>query len=1035
MKKEDLLEIKIKNLAETGEFGQVSLEAQPYILARLLKDEKGPVFVLCQDDKFARLINSEIAKFDLKTHHLRLPQSRYEYLEMARLLSRLSDCPQKSVVSLETFFSASLPDAFDIDYLTLRTKEVRPLSEIRQILTSLGYELEDSTCVPGIFSIKGGMLSVFPINATNPFRIEYLGNTIEKIYDFDPISGNKISSAKSVGIMPFIPKAAKSIFDLWSRFKSKPKLFWLNPELGVELLTDKELGDLHKLATVTLSVFKKRTNLDFASAPKFTHRFEELFSYLVKKQTEGFKIFIDTQFPEKVVEVQPRQQDRGETSMHLNAGFISETNKFLLLTDSELFGKIEPESARHRTRAIRDLILGLKPGDLVIHIDHGLGKFIEIKKLNIEDVEREYLFIEYAGTDRLYVPVEVADRLTKYVKVTENPPPLARLGGAEWGTVRARIKASAEKLAKELLEIYAKRAVVKRAPYLPDEEWQNALRSTFAFEETPDQKSAIEKIIADMERSETPLDTLLTADVGYGKTEVAIRAALKAIVSGRQVAFLAPTTILAEQHFVTISRRLAGFPIKIGVLSRLIPGKAQSEILKGLADGTIDIVVGTHRLLSRDVKFKNLGLLIVDEEQRFGVEQKEKLKALRTSIDVIAMTATPIPRSMYLSLSGLRDIITIKTPPENRKPIRTEIAQSSDELIKKSLAFELKRNGQVYYINNDVQTINMVAEKIKKLLKKTERKAKPRYIRGARVAVAHGQLPPDQLISTMRDFADQKIDILVCSTIIENGLDLHNVNTLIVENAPDFGLAQLHQLRGRIGRGDREAFAYFLYRSEKLKEDALKRLSILAEVTELGAGYELALRDLEIRGAGNLLGREQHGNIVAVGISLYARLLEEAVRQLKTGEKPPEFETTIDLPLPITIPVNYIKEPEERLKTYQMLGACGSLEELNDERAVLISKCGPLPANVENLFALLELKLSAQNHGIVAIAVKEIQTPYGEKKLKLYLNFHQDIKPAQTAKLYKLSNTWQLSERQAKLDLSHLGKDWFLSLQNLIKSL
>jgi len=513
---------------------------------------------------------------------------------------------------------------------------------------------------------------------------------------------------------------------------------------------------------------------------------------------------------------------------------------------------------------------GIKPGDYLVHLDHGIGKFVTFSKIyDRENWKTDYYVIEYAQGDKLYVPVGLERKLSRYIGFVE--PKISRLGSSLWQRVKKKVREETEKLAKELLEIYAKREISTRPPYLPEDEIDFQIASSFQYEETPDQIEAIEEIKKDLEK-EKPMDRLLCGDVGFGKTEVALRAMVKAIKSDYQVVMICPTTILANQHFQNFKQRLKNLPIKIAMLSRLQTKKEQKEIIQKLGTGEIDIIVGTHRLLSKDVSFKNLGLLIIDDEQRFGVRQKEKLKKIRASLDVLSLSATPIPRTLYLSLSSLRNISLIQTPPVGRLPIKTFILAFSEKIIKEAIENEIKRGGQVYYLHNRVETIKSAKKFLECLTWNVKHELK--------LGIAHGRLKEKELVRVMSDFQNKKINVLIATTIIENGLDLPNVNTLIVADATRLGLAEAYQIRGRIGRSYVQAFAYFLYPS-RLTEKAKMRLDNLKEAEELGSGYKIALKDLEIRGAGNILGKEQSGNINKVGLNLYCQILSEAIEKLK----------------------------------------------------------------------------------------------------------------------------------------------------------
>ena len=542
---------------------------------------------------------------------------------------------------------------------------------------------------------------------------------------------------------------------------------------------------------------------------------------------------------------------------------IIETDKINASPETPL-KKIIYEGASRRRELSGDLT-SLKPGDYVVHLDHGIGRFIEKRQLSV--VSGQLYVLEYAAGDKLTVPEEVSHKLSPYIGFST--PQIYRLGGNFWHKTKRKIKQDIIKTAKELLKIYAEREVAERPAYLVDDDMISEIEQSFEFTETPDQKRAMEEIMRDMEKN-TPMDRLVCGDVGFGKTEVALRAAARAAVSGRQTALIAPTTVLAWQHFQTFRSRFSKFPINISLLSRVQKPAEQKNIIKKLKSGEIDIVIATHRLLQKDIAFRNLGLLIIDEEQRFGVRQKEKLKSIGAALDVISLSATPIPRTLYFSLSGLKNISNIQTPPPNRLPIKTFVEARSKKIIKKAIQEELARDGQVYYLHNRIATIDATLNKVRAL-------SGP----DAKVAIAHARLPDAQLIEIIEDFRNKKIDILVATTIIENGLDLSNVNTLIVEDATRVGLAQAHQLRGRVGRGDRQAFAYFLHSPKKLTDVGKRRLETLKKYQNLGAGYEIAMRDLEIRGAGNILGREQHGSINKVGLNLYCQMLNEAVEELK----------------------------------------------------------------------------------------------------------------------------------------------------------
>jgi len=709
-------------------------------------------------------------------------------------------------------------------------------------------------------------------------------------------------------------------------------------------------------------------------------------------------------------------------TVHLPAGGENgEVTTLVLLTDSELFGTVKEQRYHRRRKAEHGpevVLADLVPGAHVVHIDHGVARFAGTTRIGDDEDEKEYLILEYAENDKLYVPTDHLDRVSAYVGAQDQPPSLTRLSTAEWARVKSRVKGATREMAQELLRINAARAIAEGHEHGSDTVWQQELEDSFPFIETPDQARAIVEVKTDMETTR-PMDRLICGDVGYGKTEIALRAAFKSVNDGLQVAMLVPTTVLAQQHYATFSERLSPFPVKIEVLSRFRTPKEQQEVIEGLKDGSVDIVIGTHRLLQKDVRFKNLGLAVVDEEQRFGVSHKERLKQLRQQVDVLTLSATPIPRTLNMALAGIRDLSTMDSAPEARLPVKTFVSEYSEDVIKEAILREMERGGQVFYLHNRVRTINQAAAEINKLVPQ------------ARIMVGHGQMAETELEDVMVGFANGDADILVCTTIIESGLDMPNVNTLILERADRFGLAQLYQLRGRVGRSEHRAYAYLLVpRGRRITEAADHRLQAILEASELGAGFRIAMRDLEIRGAGNILGASQSGHIQEVGLDLYTQLLNEAVRELEEEggssdgvEIPPEL-PRIELPMNARIPEDYVDHLPTRLAVYQRLAKMSDADYIPEIREELRDRFGPLPEEVENLLTLVSLRTLAADVGVESIVqgndaiVLSLRVPVGGARV-----------PLQRA----LGPSVQVGNTQMQMPLRRLGDEWLSRLTRVLE--
>jgi len=641
----------------------------------------------------------------------------------------------------------------------------------------------------------------------------------------------------------------------------------------------------------------------------------------------------------------------------LSSGFALPEQKVLVIQEHEIFGRRKriPQSVRKIKSQALDTFIELEPGDYVVHVQHGIGRFLSIKRIKAGGTERDYVELEYAGEEFVFVPIEQVNLVQRFIGNQGDSPRLDTIGGKSWEHRKSRVKKNIEELANHLIALYGKRMKARGYAFPPDGEWQIQFEASFPYEETEDQVRCIEEVKSDMEKP-LPMDRLVCGDVGYGKTEIALRAAFKAVSAGKQVAFLSPTTILTEQHFETLQERLQGFPIKIGMMSRFVLPKEQKRVLEGLANGEVDLVVGTHRILQKDVHFKDLGLMIVDEEQRFGVKDKEKLKEIKANVDCLTMTATPIPRTLHMSLLKIRDMSVLNTAPYNRKPIETFVQAYDDQVVINAIRGEVGRGGQVFYLHNRVETLDQVRLNIERLV--------PEVL----VDTAHGQMGPVELEDIMHRFINGAFHVLVATTIIENGINIPNVNTIIIDRADMYGVSQLYQLRGRVGRSGRLAYAYLLYPGERaLSELAMKRLQIISDHTELGSGFKIALKDLEVRGAGNLLGAEQSGDILSVGFDMYLRLLDEAVRRLSDEEAEVIEETYLDLEYTGFIPDGYVHESAEKMEVYKKIASVQSDTDLEAVYAEISDRFGPPPDEVQSLMSLAELRILARKLRIASL--------------------------------------------------------------------
>ena len=922
-------------------------------------------------------------------------------------------------------------------------------------LIKAGYLFEKTIAEEGTFSKQGGIINIFPINFKDPLRLEFKEERIQTIQSFDLRTKKKKEDLISINIVNALSleNVRGNLLDYFSALKN-PLLVLENPEefqdsfnfsdSGFLAKFNQKIQDFQQIIFETLPQnTKNEIKLNYQSPIFYFRNIKTLLADLTKKQKANWHIFILTQYRESLKKLFLEKKISSTHFINLKnktqiqiSGFSNKTLKTCLITDNEIFG----QAPKKKEKINQAFISKLTPGDFIVHIDYGIGKFLGMEKREIDGGVREFLILEYAEGDKLFLPAEYVDKICKYVGQAH--PKIHRLHQTSWHQVKEKVRKDAQRIAKNLLELQAQREISQGFIFSKDTLAQKELEDSFEYQETKDQLKVLQEIKQDMEGqtvnqsidsilnletnkrktnkqffSKKPMDRLICGDVGFGKTEIAIRCAHKAVCDKKQVAVLCPTTILAQQHYDTFISRINP-PVKIEVLSRFRTKKQQKKIIQKLKEGKIDIIIGTHRLLSKDVKFKDLGLVIIDEEQRFGVNQKEKLKEIRKEVDVLALSATPIPRTLYYALSGLKSISILETPPAGRKPIETQILPINDKIIARAIHFELARSGQVYFLHNRIETICAWAKKLKKL------------VPCAKIGIVHGRLPEHEIAQTMHDFDTQKINVLVCSSIIENGLDLPNANTLIVEDATKFGLADLYQLRGRIGRGLKQAYAYFFYHSKKLTGQAKKRLEALLLARELGSGFQIAHSDLEIRGAGNLLGKEQSGNINALGLNLYCRLLAHTISEIKSGKKENlALNVTIDLPFSAHIPKSFIPNQQERLRIYQNAANLYEIKDLLDFKKEIIKQKKKIPSEFENLFLVLELKILAQKAGIKNIDTKIIRKLGRKKTYRFVFEFENAIEPLKIKKLLKKNPFWSLDENLLKIDQENLKSDWLSELK------
>ena len=882
-------------------------------------------------------------------------------------------------------------------------------------LIDLGYSHgEDLYLHPGEYRRSGDTFDIFPIQSSHPYRISLAFDAVEDIVKVDKDNlSNTVEHNEPIDVFPVLYEKT----ELLNNQIPKDHLLILDDQDDIE----PALNTINLRFTSFPETQENHAHLRYLSVLKFYTLTDFLNDVRDKLQQDWSLVIVSKRLDELrgiCEEEKIPYSDTGENRKGCITLVGAETNDLLphslqnpdlqcaLLTDREIFSLKKAGKNRSVQKLALDFITSLVPGDYVVHMEHGIGHFEGMTEKQVDETPREYLELTYAEGDKLFVPVDQADKLSKFVHEEDQEPSLTRLGTNEWKKVTSKMHEETQKIAQELLDLYAKRAKSRGHKYADDTKEMKAFEEAFPYQETPGQLQAIHDIKKDME-DEHPMDRLVCGDVGFGKTEVAMRAAFKAVQGGKQVAVVAPITILAAQHFENFSKRMQDFHIRVGMLSRFRSPTQQRETLEGLRKGDVDIVIGTHRLMQPDVEFLNLGLVIVDEEQRFGVKQKERFKEMRANVDILTLTATPIPRTLNLGLHKLRDISTITTPPPGRLPIITEVRKYSDQLIKQAIQTELERGGQVYVLHNRVETIDAFADKLRELVPK------------GKFIVGHGQLNPDELEKRIASFKDGTHDVLVSSTIIENGIDLPNANTLVVNAAECFGLSQLYQLRGRVGRSKTQAHAYFLYHGQKLKDDARKRLRAIVEACELGSGFQVAMRDLEIRGAGEILGASQSGTMHTVGVSHYLRMLKAAVEDLKSGRKgdiEEEINVEILLPVQAMLPSYFIPDEQERISVYQKLAGSEDEKILKEFEQDLQAEFGTLPEPVENLFAILRLKIACRRGGVTRVKVEET----GGKQ-EVVLTLHPSVTAQEIMQILKVSSQWRISGSMLKMHYDQLA--------------
>lgn len=943
---------------------------------------------------------------------------------------------------------------------------------ITEILLEYGFEIEDFVYEPGQFSVRGGIVDVFSFANDHPFRIEFFGDEVETIRTFDPISQLSINQHEFFAVVPNVQgklteTGTGSILDfigtqstvwlssnslvkkvLTAEYEKATKIHTELPETSVKRSTPSELffhPSEWKTQLENFSVIEWGGDYDFKAdltckfsfqpQPAFNKNFEMLRDDLVNRKKAGFKNLIFSNQPKQIQRLYDIFEDIGgevefsPMNFALHEGFISNDNKVTCYTDHQIFERFHrfklKEGFRQAKQAITlKEVYNLQKGDYVTHIDHGVGQFSGLQTIDVNGKPQEAIRLIYKDNDVLYVSIHSLHRISKFTGKDGTVPKMNKLGTQAWATLKKKTKKKIKEIAFDLIQLYAKRKTQVGFAYAPDTYLQNELEASFIYEDTPDQLKATEAVKEDMEK-DTPMDRLICGDVGFGKTEIAVRAAFKAATDGKQVAILVPTTILSLQHYRSFKERLKDFPVTVDYINRFKSTKQNTETLKNLAEGKIDILVGTHKIVGKNVKFKDLGLMIIDEEQKFGVAVKDKLKTLKATVDTLTLTATPIPRTLQFSLMGARDLSIINTPPPNRQPVLTEVVQFDEEIIRDAISYETSRGGQVYFVHNRLQNIQEISGMIQRLCP------------GVRVAIGHGQMDGKALEKIMMDFIEGEYDVLLATTIIESGIDISNANTIIINQANNFGLSDLHQLRGRVGRSNKKGFCYLIApKFDMMTSEARKRLEALVQFSDLGSGFNIAMKDLDIRGAGNLLGGEQSGFISDIGFDMYQKILNEAIEELRESDFKDLFEErntddfnqfvkdcSLETDLEIRIPDDYVNNVAERLSLYQQLDNLSAPGELVSFKEELKDRFGPIPESVEELMMSMELRWISQDIGFEKLVIKS-------GKMIGYFVANPQSAFYQSAKFTRVLNYIQtnpknckMSEKNDKLRLIYGGVD------------